>query len=144
MDPTLRQFRSTVAFVLGLEAILFVCGFYGLFPRPPGSADAFTWDMYGSVLKPRYVEASDWLWYIVYIISLIGLFFLWRPARYIASVALIYGVLTTGWSGVRVSAPIDGFIQQVSFVLYLLILGMAHFGRTVSIHFGTVSPSNGT
>ena len=139
MNPTLRQFRATVAVVLALEAVLFVCGFYNLFPRPSGSSDAFAWDMYGSVLRHRYIEGSDWLWYFLHIASVVGLFLLWRPARYFATVALCYGVLAIAWSGVRVSAPFDSFIQQVAFVLYLFALYMAYFSSAVSSFFGPVT-----
>jgi len=136
-----------VTVILALEAVLFVCGFYNLFPRPSGSLDAFAWDMYGSILKRRYLEASDWLWYFLHIASLVGLLLLWRPARYFATVALIYGVLSIGWSGIRISAPLDSFIQQVAFVMYLFALCMTYFCNTVSGHFGPVpstSAAHGT
>src|SRR5690348_9043430 len=142
MDPTLRQFRVTVAVVLAFEAVLFVCGYYNLFPRPSGSLGAFAWDMYGSILKRRYIEGSDWLWYFLHIGSLVGLLLLSRPARYFATVALLHGVLSISWSGVRVSAPLDSFIQQVAFVLYLFALYMAYFGKAISGFFGPVASNS--
>ena len=125
--------------MLAVEAVLFVCGFFDLFPKPPGSANAFNWDMYGSILKSRYVSAGDWLWYSIHILSLLGLFLLWRPARHIATVALIYSVLSIGWSGIRVSAPAESVVQQISFVLYLFALAMSYLCGAVRVYFGPVS-----
>ena len=135
MNPTLRQFRFTVASSLGIQVALFFNSKYGFLPVPDGSTDAFTWNYYGSAFTPELMRSGFWLWLIFNFGSLVGLLFLWRPARYFASLSVLIGILQVGWAGISVSAPIEGLFYQLASVLFLLALGMAYFGATVSACF---------
>jgi hypothetical protein len=147
MDPTLRQFRFVVAIALALQLVLFLGNYLDAFPIPSNSMDAFAWNLFGSLLKEQYVFAVWWVWFALHLGSLAGLLLLLRPARYLASLALGSSVLLPCWMGIQVSSPTEGFVSQAYNVFYLLSIGMAFFGRTVSSRFGpaaVVSTANGT
>ena len=147
MDPTLRQFRFVVAFALALQLILFLGDYFDAFPIPLNSRDAFAWKLFGSLLKEQYVFAVWWVWFALHLGSLVGLLLLLRPARYFASLALGLGVLLPCWMGIQVASPTEGFVSQAYYVFYLLSIGMAFFGHTVSSRFGparVVSVANDT
>jgi hypothetical protein len=64
---------------------------------------------------------------ILWLVSSIGLFFFWRPARILYVVAMIFGLLATPFFGPYVDAGLGAMLEDVATIISGIIVALVYF-----------------
>jgi hypothetical protein len=91
------------------------------------------WDGYSATLALN--STIYWLWAVLDVCVLAGLYFYWRPARTAFLVLLVVSIAMAALEGVRVGHPLDIVVSSVMYPIYGALIAISYL-TSVANEFG--------
>jgi hypothetical protein len=73
---------------------------------------------------------------VLWLVSSIGLFFFWRPARFLYVVTMIFGLLATPFFGPYVDAGLGAMLESAGTIISGVILALVYFSPVKELFGG--------